>query len=142
MVRHKIIIIDDDELLCEEVAKVLEAEGYAADYFLDPRAGLKQLMTGGYDLLLLDLKLPGFDGDKVMKLVKESRLKIKIVMISGSVITEKNGTGNHNLPGIVTAADLAQADAVLSKPFDPQLLLDEIARLLADGTAKKPLPSS
>ncbi len=128
--RHKIIIIDDDELLCEELAKVLEAENFSADCFFDPRAGLKHLMTGGYDLLLLDLKLPGFDGDKMMKLVKESRLKIKIVMISGSITAEKSGGASQHLPGIVAADELSQADAVLSKPFDPDLLLREIKRLL------------
>jgi len=128
-VRHKIIIIDDDELLCEEIAKVLEAEDYTADYFLDPRAGLKQLMTGAYDLLLLDLKLPGFDGDKVLKLIKASRLKIKIILISGSIITEK-GEGHRNLPGIVSADELSGADSVLAKPFDPEVLLRELKRLL------------
>lgn len=136
--RHKIIIIDDDELLCEEIANILKAEGYAADYFLDPREGLAQLMKGAYDLLLLDLKLPGFDGDKVLKLIKKSRLEIKIILISGSVITEKNESGNPNLPGIVTADELTLADMVLAKPFDPEVLLKELKRLLLPHKSELP----
>ena len=140
-VRHKIIILDDDELLCEEIAKILEAEGYAADYFCDPRAGLKQLMSGAYDLLLLDLKLPGFDGDKILKLIRESRLAIKTIMISGSIITEQGRGAFRNLPGIISASELDQADAVLAKPFDPEVLLREIGRLIGQ-TPKTPAPSS
>ncbi len=128
-VRHKIIIIDDDELLCEEIAKILEEEGYTTDFFFDPRSGLKRLMSGEYDLLLLDLKLPGFDGDKVLKLIKESRLKIKTIMISGSIITDKGAGKNPNLPGIISSEELKLADAVLAKPFDPAVLLAEIRRL-------------
>ena len=140
--RHKIIIIDDDELLCEEIANILKDEGYSVDYFLDPRIGLKQLMTGAYGLLLLDLKLPGFDGDSVLRLIKRSELKIKTIMISGSIIAANGDGPVRNLPGIITAAELAQADAVLAKPFDPELLLKEIGRLLDGPEIKRPAPSA
>lgn len=59
-----ILIIEDEEQLCRSVAEGLRIDGYETDICFDGDEGLCLCMTENYDLILLDLNLPGTDGWK------------------------------------------------------------------------------
>ena len=57
-----ILIIEDEEQLCRSMAEGLRMDGYETDTCFDGEEGLELCMTENYDLILLDLNLPGIDG--------------------------------------------------------------------------------
>ena len=58
MSERKIIVIDDEEYICQSCRELLGEEGYEVKTFIHPLEGLKQLREESFDLLLLDLKMP------------------------------------------------------------------------------------
>ena len=62
-----ILIIEDEEQLCRSVAEGLRIDGYETDICFDGDEGLCLCMTENYDLILLDLMLPGMRGDEVLR---------------------------------------------------------------------------
>ena len=79
----KILIIDDDKELCDGLIEVLSGEGYLVNAEYDGLKGKEAVEKGGYDLLLLDLKLPGLNGLDILKKIKEKNIRIKIIIVSG-----------------------------------------------------------
>ncbi len=63
----KILIIDDDKELCEEMAEILKGEGYDVSTAFDGLAGKKLIEENHYNLLLLDVKLPDINGLDILK---------------------------------------------------------------------------
>ena len=62
-----ILIIEDEEQLCRSVAEGLRIDGYETDICFDGDEGLCLCMTENYDLILLDLNLPGMDGLEILR---------------------------------------------------------------------------
>ena len=62
-----ILIIEDEEQLCRSVAEGLRIDGYETDICFDGDEGLCLCMTENYDLILLDLNLPGTDGLEILR---------------------------------------------------------------------------
>ncbi|OGC04724.1 hypothetical protein A2276_01965 [candidate division WOR-1 bacterium RIFOXYA12_FULL_43_27] len=111
--KGKIILIDDDEVFCEELTKIIRSEGYQISAFSDSLRGLDSLSNNVYDLLLLDLKTPHLSGSDVLSIIRQKGIKIKIIVITGNPDKEKIG-----IP-----------DLVLVKPFDPKHLIAKIKEL-------------
>ena len=80
----KILIIDDDEELCELVSEFLEGEGFEAHCVNDGEAGLERARSGDYDMAILDVMLPKMNGIEVLKnLRKDSSLPILMLTARG-----------------------------------------------------------
>ena len=62
-----ILIIEDEEQLCRSMAEGLRMDGYETDTCFDGEEGLELCMTENYDLILLDLNLPGIDGLEILR---------------------------------------------------------------------------
>ncbi|TDQ36594.1 response regulator transcription factor [Aureibacillus halotolerans] len=77
----KLLIIEDDEVISEVQKDYLEASGYEVDIATNGTDGVKMALEGAYDLLLLDLMLPGMDGYQICEAVREAK-DIPILMIS------------------------------------------------------------
>jgi two-component system response regulator ResD len=69
--KKKILIIEDDQDVRELYSEVLRDEGFAVDEAVDGQSGLAKVLEGQYDLLLLDIMLPKFDGLEVLKTIKQ-----------------------------------------------------------------------
>jgi len=129
MARH-ILIIEDDETLCEELKDILEDEGYDVTSSNDGLNGLDLAVRGGFDLLLLDLRLPGMSGLEILRSVRARSLPLKVIVLTGSPRT-------GDLPKGIRPSEaddvqvLSTADRVIFKPFHIVDLLDEIKRLTA-----------
>src|SRR5258708_5604789 len=79
----KLLLIDDDEELCEELKELLDAEGFIVDIALDGLKGLQYLQKRQYQIIILDLKLPGLNGYEVLKNIKKTNKLLKVMILSG-----------------------------------------------------------
>ena len=77
----KVLIIDDDEELCELVAEYLAAEGYAVSSVHDGEAGLREALSGKHDLAILDVMLPKMNGFEVLRQIRE-KSRIPVLMLT------------------------------------------------------------
>lgn len=119
----KILIVDDETDLVELVKMRLEASGYDVITAYDGVAGLKKAREGKPDLIVLDILLPEMNGYRVCLDLKTDKMykDIPIIMFTAKF-----------QPADIRFGKELGADAYITKPFEPQLLIDEIRRLLKD----------
>ena len=102
----RLLVIEDERDLCEDIAKKLRLSGYEADTCVDGEAALELLAVERYDLVLLDLNLPKVDGMTVLRTLREHDQETGVLILSArSEISDK-----------VDGLD-AGANDYLSKPF-------------------------
>ena len=125
----KLLLIDDDEELCEELAQVLTTEGFIVDVVFDGLQGLQCLHKKQYDIIILDLKLPGLNGYRVLKGIRETTQQVKVIVLSGRPLGEqplfKEGGVFQNEEEKV----LNMADLVINKPFAVESFLQKVKAL-------------
>ena len=107
----KILLLEDNETLADGIYQKLKEVGFIADLFYDGEDGLYTLETSTYDLLILDLGLPGIDGIEIIKKLRKSQQNLPILVISA----------RDKLDQRVLGLDTG-ADDYLCKPFE----LDEV----------------
>src|SRR5687768_6349946 len=67
----RVLVIDDDAVLCELVHDMLTQAGYAVETATSGTAGLERIAAGGVDVILLDIMMPGLDGREVCRRVRQ-----------------------------------------------------------------------
>ncbi|MFA6319138.1 MAG: response regulator, partial [Elusimicrobiota bacterium] len=112
-----VLIIDDEESMRDSCRQLLTRRGYQVREAEDGAAGLAALRGRGFDLVLLDLRLPGMDGLEVLKAVREISPGSLVIMV----------TGHATVSSAVDAMKLGAYD-VLPKPFTPAELMAIIGR--------------
>jgi DNA-binding response OmpR family regulator len=115
----KILLIEDDELIADNLKLLLERETYVTDLASSVEDGIEKLLTDEYDLLICDRRLPDGDGMEVVKIARSNDLSIPSLML-----TAKNSSDD-----IIAGLD-AGADDYLPKPFDSTVLLARVRALL------------
>ncbi|HIR31780.1 MAG TPA: response regulator transcription factor [Candidatus Faecousia faecavium] len=115
----KVLIIEDEKLLADSLKALLESKGFAVEAVYDGITGAEYAQTGVYDLLILDVMMPGMDGYQVARRVRAKRCATPILML-----TAKSGLEDR-IDGLN-----AGADYYLTKPFDSRELLACINALL------------
>ncbi len=129
----KILIIDDDEELCDELAGILGEEGYKVDTAFEGTKGKKLLEKNHYDLVLLDIKMPGINGLELLKHAKERKVKGKFVLITGGAAYDDNTNDIKVAVGETDQQLLKLADSIVGKPFDVEMVLHTIDKLIGCG---------
>lgn len=130
----KILIVDDDSAVQATIRLLLERAGHSVVVADDGRKGLAVFEAGDFDLLFLDIFMPGMDGLETMRLVHQQQPLLPIIVISGNPITSGSG------PDFLTMASKLGAVSSLQKPFRPAALLAAVAGCLE--AAKRPSLSS
>ena len=115
----KILLVEDDAAIAELERDYLEADGFAVDISADGDAGKRLAMTGDYDLLLLDVMLPGADGFAICRDVRKA-YDIPILMVSARLEDVDK----------IRALGLG-ADDYIIKPFSPSELVARVKAHLA-----------
>lgn len=115
----KVLIIEDEKLLADSLKALLESKGFEVEAVYDGDSGAEYAELGIYDLLILDVMMPGMDGYQVARHVRAKRCATPILML-----TAKSGLEDR-IEGLN-----AGADYYLTKPFDSRELLACINALL------------
>ena len=115
----RILIIEDETSIAELEKDYLTLSGFDVDIIHDGENGLKAAMSGEYDLLILDLMLPGVDGFEICRTVREEQ-NLPIIMVSAKKddIDKIRGLG-------------LGADDYMTKPFSPSELVARVKAHLA-----------
>lgn len=115
----KILVIEDEQLLAQSIKAVLEQKGFEVETVYDGETGAEYARLGIYDLLILDVMMPGLDGFQVAKALRAERCATPILMLTAKSGIEDRITGLN-----------AGADYYLTKPFDTRELLACVNALL------------
>lgn len=122
----KILVVDDEMQLITMVQMRLEANGYEVITANDGQEGLEKAKSENPDLIMLDVMMPKMDGYKVCGLLKKDTRYSKIPVI---LFTARAQQGDHEVGKEVGA------DAYITKPFEPPVLLAKIEELLSSRKA-------
>lgn len=115
-----ILLVEDNRQIAETVGEFLERRGYSVDYAADGAGGLHLAVTGSYDVIVLDLMLPGLDGlELCRKLRREAKKATPVLMLTARDTLEDKLTGLE-----------AGADDYLVKPFEVRELEARLRALI------------
>ena len=123
----RILLVEDEPSAARMLAKGLREHAYAVDVAQDGDAALYQAGVNDYDLVILDIMLPGKDGFEVCRELRASGSLVPILMLTA------RDTIDDRVEGLDTGAD-----DYLTKPFDFRELLAHIRALLRRGQALRP----
>ena len=115
----KILIVEDERLLADSLKALLEKKGFQVEAVYDGESGEEYARLGVYDLLILDVMMPGLDGYELARRVRAQRCGVPILMLTARSALEDRVQGLN-----------AGADYYLTKPFDSRELLACINALL------------
>ncbi len=115
----KILIVEDEKILADSLKTLLEKKGFEVEVAYDGVTGKEYAELGVYDLLILDVMMPGTNGYDLARQIRSQRLGTPILMLTAKSELEDRITGLN-----------AGADYYLTKPFDSRELLACINALL------------
>ena len=114
----KALIVDDDDNICQLLSLYLKKDGFAADVCNDGESALVKLRDGKYDVVLLDVMMPGIDGFETLKTLRTFS-NVPVIMLSA------RGEPMDKISGLDRGAD-----DYITKPFEPQELVARIHAIL------------
>ena len=114
----RLLIVEDEQGMAEGLQGLLEKQGYATDLAFDGDSGLDNGLTGLYDLIILDIMLPGRDGLSVLKELRRDGVETPVLMLTArSSVADRIQGLDHS------------ADDYLTKPFDTGEFLARVRAL-------------
>ena len=114
----RLLIVEDEQGMAEGLQGLLEKQGYATDLAFDGDSGLDNGLTGLYDLIILDIMLPGRDGLSVLKELRRDGVETPVLMLTArSSVADRIQGLDHG------------ADDYLTKPFDTGEFLARVRAL-------------
>jgi DNA-binding NtrC family response regulator len=120
----KILVVDDEMIVCESCKRILEEEGYEVETALSGKEAFEKMKANPFDIVITDLKMPGIDGMEVLKSFRKEYPDSIIIMITGFSTVET----------AVEAMKLGAFDYI-PKPFTP----DEVSVVVKKAIEKKSL---
>lgn len=118
----KILVIEDDLLVCEVLKLILSNQNYAVETAADGEAAKDLIQTYEYDLILLDVIIPKLDGISLCRQIRDLGLQTPILLLTGRDSSHEKAVGLN-----------AGADDYLVKPFDQEELIARVHALLRRG---------
>jgi two-component system, OmpR family, phosphate regulon response regulator OmpR len=126
----RILLVDDDVELCSLLTEFLKREGFTLECDHDGKRGLEKALHGNYDIVLLDVMLPGMDGFEILRMLRKHS-KVPVIMLTA------RGEDVDRIIGLELGAD-----DYLPKPFNPRELVARIHAVLRRHTEAPGAPSS
>lgn len=87
----RVLLVDDEEELASALVERLEYRGIAMDFATDGVGALERLQKSAYDVMVIDLKLPGMSGEELLRVVNTSYPRLPVIMITGHGFEEGRG---------------------------------------------------
>ncbi|WP_327045998.1 response regulator transcription factor [Microbispora sp. NBC_01189] len=123
----RVLVVEDERRMAVALRRGLQAEGFAVDLAHDGTEGLHLARAGDYDVVVLDIMLPGMSGYNVCKQLRAEENWVPILMLSAK-------DGEYDM---ADGLDLG-ADDYLTKPFSYVVLVARIRALLRRGGGRRP----
>jgi DNA-binding response OmpR family regulator len=117
----RVLIVDDDESSCQLLTKILKRIATQVDWTTDSQAGFAQALQHRYDLLVLDVQMPGLLGTDFAALIKQEHPQLPIILISAFA--------DEQLYKFASRLGVS----LLSKPFLPSALLEATTQMLGQN---------
>lgn len=116
--KKRILVVDDDEMVRLALEELLVPEGYEIHAVSSGKEAIEKVAEGGYDLLMLDIIMPGMDGIELCRKIREREdySEVPIVFLTAKSRDDDRAVGME-----------AGANLFLSKPISPEKLLALIA---------------
>ncbi|WP_349669903.1 response regulator transcription factor [Lacrimispora sp.] len=114
----KLLIVEDEVRLAEAIGQIMKEQHYQTDLVFNGKDGLYCGLSGEYDVIILDVMLPGENGFQIVEKLREAKIQTPILML----------TARDNVSDKVTGLDKG-ADDYMTKPFVPEELLARIRAL-------------
>ena len=124
----RLLLVEDDLMLGEALQDALMPHSYVVDWVKDGESALKSLRREHFEIIILDIGLPGMDGFEVLKKLRSENFEVPVLLL----------TARDSLTDKVTGLD-AGADDYLLKPFDLDELLARL-RALSRRAAGRAIP--
>ena len=118
----RILVVEDDEVLAAALTRALTQSAYAVDHVANGEDANLALAADSYDLVVLDLALPGMDGLRVLRRLRDRRSRIPVLVLSARDALEDRVAGLYE-----------GADDYLTKPFDLPEFEARVRALLRRG---------
>jgi len=110
--RASILIVDDDVGMCETLSDIMEDRGYHTVIALDGYEAIQRVKEAAFDVILMDIKMPGMDGVETFKQIKRIHPETAVVMMTAYAVED-----------LVREALSEGAYGVLYKPFDVERMI-------------------
>lgn len=122
--KAKILVVDDEPVICRNCFKILTEAGYEVEILQSSRTAIERIKEEFFDIVIIDLKMPGIDGIELLRLIKGINSEIMVLMI----------TGYSTVESAVESMKLGAFDYI-PKPFTP----DELTIRVEKAVEKKRL---
>ena len=122
----RILIIEDEFNLADVISSKLKSEKYQVDICCDGLEGLYNATSNIYDLIILDVMLPGMNGFEILKKIREDNIDSKVIMLTARAALDDKLEGLEN-----------GANDYLTKPFHIEELLARVNVQLKNNKVKK-----
>lgn len=116
---ERILIVDDDVELCELVTRFLVREDFVVEATHDGESGSREVLAGGYELVVLDVMMPKMNGFDVLRHIRAASSHVPVLMLTA------RGDDVDRIVGLELGAD-----DYLAKPFNPRELIARIRAIL------------
>jgi two-component system OmpR family response regulator len=123
----RVLIVDDEPGITDALRRGMTAEGFAVDVASDGPEGLLKASVGDYDVIVLDVMLPGFSGYEVLKRLRADQVWTPVLMLTAK-------DGDYDIADVL---DLG-ADDHLAKPFGFVVLVARVRALQRRGARQRP----
>jgi DNA-binding NtrC family response regulator len=120
--KPKILVVDDNLEFCQNIADILEMKGYEVAMAEDGFKALDSVKYNAFDLVLMDIKMPGIDGVETLKKIKEVAEGTPVVMMSAYAVED-----------LMREALCHEAFGILRKPLDFERIDELLKRTLPNG---------
>lgn len=141
----KLLIVDDEVKFLESIAKRLELRDFDVATATNGQEAVEKARTGKFDLVLLDLKMPGMDGRQVMEILKKEHKFVEVIILTGhgSVDSAVECTKLGAFDYLPKPYEMENLLAVLHKAYEARLMkkfdsdqerLEKIAKLAVGGS--------
>src|SRR5258708_11692749 len=126
---HRILLIDDDEAVRSATKILLDAKGFEAVAVECGKSGVDAIRAGAFDLVMVDLFMPGMNGLETTKAIRQINTSVPIIAVSGFMF----GGPTPEMPHFEDMAIEAGATAVLYKPFRPNTLAHAVQKAIDEA---------